>query len=176
MWELKIQITMTSEHHVSCIFCPLSRHHTRHCQKWESSSRGPSPIVCVVRNSLVKTRASTPDSLKFMCKNTSSLSMHWLSLNTLSWWMLNEHSCKFLSFRNKNVLVLSSNNITYYCYADDTKPNLFLSSWQYTVWCIHLWLPHWHLSMDACPLPQVQSWQTWTALLSVLLLPSFYHY
>ena len=38
------------------------------------------------------------------------------------------------------VLVLSSNNITYHCYADDTRPNLSFPSGGYTAWGVHLWI------------------------------------
>lgn len=75
-------------------------------------------------------------------------------------------------FYSRNVLVLSSNNITCHCDADDTQPHLFSPSWQYTGWSIHLLMPLWHFCMNSWPASRLQPWQEWSRCSSFKALPA----
>lgn len=100
------------------------------------------------------------------CHSSPILSM--VAVNT-KYPLLSRPSHNCLPLYTRNVLVLSSNNITYHCYADDTQPNLSFPSGN--AQC-EAYIGGWHLWMETCPLPQAQPWQERTALLARLFLSS----
>ncbi len=93
------------------------------------------------------------------CHLSPSLIMESLVVVTTKYPLLRNasgHSRNCLPFYTRNVLVLSFNNITFHCYADDTQPNLSFPSGNtqceaFICWChvdIFEWMSAHHLKLS----------------------------
>lgn len=149
--------------HVQTSYIPSCHRGTCHCHCYSCpSASGPHHLVTLycIRSWKHSDGSCTELSHAQIPDNSSPRvsAQAWAATTIKLRLLLNasRHLCNCLRLYTTNVLVLSSSNITYHCYADDTPPNLFFPSSgtqceAFICGChidISVWMPAHHLQLS----------------------------